>query len=685
LAKKEKNISECSKIFVELLNLPSNDLIEEEVERVVEQISQSTNVIGESSIGRKEANQTIETEAFHRQLFQSLPQPLQYKLLLGVASRCKNAVKYCQLMILIMKRFPDKINEHALNLVDIVMHGESAFATRKDGKKVTAVKDKVDVTKDKANDNDDKNKKPSDDYFSKMLIFDVFPLILSSDSNLILNQDHVQEMLENLFQFFLQQSSLGKVTDKERLLIRDHDSFDKVQRKVRDIFQLIRGKMGWESLVDMQQMEPLHVQHAKLSEYYQQNSFAKPDSGPIDLSCSNRVINVKVLKQVFFTAFLLFLIYLDQYIRQTVSRLIVVQHHQPIQATKEKPLPNAKKRKITEQNRTPKPICNNESLQSAFSGANKFFEFLNQDHHLQQELFRLIQIIGLNQYKSYETFIIDTHIYRGDTDNLLTYFQKNKSNSLKSCIQLVSTSIAKGNHSLIIDHCVELGRLIEQMKDDEKDTEKEQEKSDSNGQTMHNTRTIAAKHLIVGENGANQLSFVPFSKYEILAYAVDVLILCLRESLDHTAKASDTTIGHLIVLSQFAWPRYLDQFVYALDLIKVTFASAKFVYSPFIEYVFNSDMLEEFMSLAVNDELSVELRIVSSPNGSLKPKSMTTRGVNKNAKEEIRNALTSQIRTGQSQPPIDLFVRFIVNELSAFTIAKQPKTEAAPLRKSARK
>ena len=169
----------------------------------------------------------------------------------------------------------------------------------------------------------------------------------------------------------------------------------------------------------------------------------------------------------------------------------------------------------------------------------------------------------------------------------------------------------------------------------------------------------------------------------MLAYAIDVLVKCLRESFDLLPKPADLAIGHLIVLSQFAWPRYLKHFVHALNLIKCNFRRTAFSYVNFLDYVFNGDMLEEFMALAVSDELTIELKILGT-GGAMKSKSMTTRGVNKNAKEEIRNALTNQIRLSKGDPDIDLFIRFIGTELATFSCVKV-KEAPVMLRKSTRK
>ena len=198
----------------------------------------------------------------------------------------------------------------------------------------------------------------------------MFPLILSEESNLKLSTEQVEKLLENLFEIYFKQSAIGKVADDETLQIDCYTTLNQMQAKLREIFNRIRIKMDWDpfSIPEQLTLDCFTEQYDKLMEFYKKYSVYSPVGQPVDL---------KKLKQVFYTSFMLFLVYLDNYIRLTVSRLIVVQRSSPVSNAKNL---NAKKRKLNELKNA--PICTDDELsirlQAAFSGTNQIFAFLNQ-------------------------------------------------------------------------------------------------------------------------------------------------------------------------------------------------------------------------------------------------------------------------------------------------------------------
>jgi len=596
LAKKEENVQECSRILTQMLNLPENESLNEEIEKIVDTVKSTSN--------SNENN-------FQKQLFTSLTSQQQYQLVLKVANKCDDQINYCQLMLLIMKKFPDRINEHAMNLVDIII-------------------------------NENKQKKLnsstvySKDYFFKLLVFDVFPLILSKESNLQLTTEQVEQLLENLFKIYFQQSSIGKVSEDETLHIECTTTMNQMQSKLREIFNLIRLKMNWESFLipDQLTMSTLKEQHDQLMDKYSSTQ----QSSEVDFK----------LKQIFYTAFMLFLIYLDNYIKLTVSKLIIVQKSSP----SVKNLGGNKKRKLNDSKQSITPVCNNDELQTAFSGFNQLLAFLNLDEFLQQKFLRMMQLIGLDRCKSYVIFITDTYFYKGDYSSILSYFKGVNEYSIKSCVQLVNSSLLTGDYSLTLECTVKLVKMIS--------THRFKVSSSSN-QTFK----------IVASDERCQLTFVNYNKSDILSYAVDVAIKSLDEIVLNTNRPSDLGIGHMMVLSQYKWPMNILFFIKCLKLIKSNFQNSKFSYSSFMQYILNTDIVEEFRSLQCTQN-KIELCIMK-PAEMIKVKSMTTRGVNKNAKEEVKNALINQMRSSKIRLDDDLFIDFIINELSEFSDSSNSK------------
>ena len=597
---------ECCKILVQMLDLPENASLNEEIEKIVEVVKSTSN--------SNEKN-------FQKQLFTSLTDQQQYELLLKVTqTKCEDQSNYCQLMLLIMKKFPNRINEHALKLVEMI--------------------------------NRDRNREHQTAYSKdcRLLVFEVFPLILSEQSNLQLSTEQVEKLLENLFEIYFQQSSIGKVGDDETLQIDCHTTLNQMQAKLREIFNLIRVKMNWDPFCIPEQLtlEGVQQQYDQLMKLYKKYP-------PVYSSTVGQPVDVQ--KQVFYTSFMLFLVYLDNYIRLTVSKLIVVQRGSAQAAAKNL---NAKKRKLNELKNA--PVCAGDELsirlQTAFSGTNQIFAFLNQDHMLQQELFRMIELIGLAKCKSYEIFIIDTYFYKGDNESLLSYFTDRSAYSLKSCVQLVNSSLMTSNYQLTLEYTVKLVHMIADHPAFQTPSADQPQRPSASGPCK-----------IKAENDKCQLTFVNYNKSDILSYAIDVILSSLDKLVLAASHPSDLGIGHVIVLSQYRWPSNIRFFIKCLNLIKSNFANSKFSYPSFMQYILNTDVLEEFRALASADNCKIELAILK-PAETLKVKTMTTRGVNKNVKEEIKNALINQMRSSSIRIDDDRFIEFITNELKDFNVKK---------------
>ena len=268
----------------------------------------------------------------------------------------------------------------------------------------------------------------------------------------------------------------------------------------------------------------------------------------------------------------------------------------------------------------------------------------------------MIELVGLAKCKSYEIFIIDTYFYKGDNESLLSYFTDRSEYSLKSCVQLVNSSLMTSNYQLTLEYTVKLVNMIA-------------------GHRFPTAPASAARTAlckIKAENDKCQLTFVNYNKSDILSYAIDVILNSLDKLVLAAGKPSDLGVGHVIVLSQYRWPSNIRFFAKCLNLIKTNFMNSKFSYPSFMQYILNTNILEEFRALASSESAKIELAIMK-PTETPKLKTMTTRGVNKNVKEEIKNALISQMRSSRIRLDDDLFVSFITSELKDFNVKKSSR------------
>lgn len=198
---------------------------------------------------------------------------------------------------------------------------------------------------------------------------------------------------------------------------------------------------------------------------------------------------------------------------------------------------------------------------------------------------------------------------------------------------------------------------------------------DSHGHATPEVRTRAKScSESPGVANSRQLFFVDTTPQEILSSCIETMIACLKSTVLLSLKPSDMGLGHLVVLSQYQWPSNVELLLQVVNVISAQIGHGhtsrnsmathvhKFVYPFFVDYVFNPDILEEFMALASDERLHMELN-QRTESGMIATKSMTTRGVNKGAKEEVRTTLINQMRSSRAFLDNSLLIQFILEKM----------------------
>ncbi|RXM27059.1 Integrator complex subunit 10 [Acipenser ruthenus] len=124
-----------------------------------------------------------------------------------------------------------------------------------------------------------------------------------------------------------------------------------------------------------------------------------------------------------------------------------------------------------------------------------------------------------------------------------------------------------------------------------------------------------------------------------------------------TDNRDDLALGHVIVLLQHDWPRGESLFLKAVDKIC---QEGNFQYENFFNYVTNIDMLEEFAYLRTTEGGKIHLELL--PNQGLLIKHHTvTRGITKGVKEDFRLAMERQV-SRCAENLLTVLHRFCINE-----------------------
>lgn len=201
--------------------------------------------------------------------------------------------------------------------------------------------------------------------------------------------------------------------------------------------------------------------------------------------------------------------------------------------------------------------------------------------------------------------------------------------------------------------------------------------------------------------------FLFFDALSVIRYAVNISMDILRRHMVSPSSTSDLVVGHLIVLSQFDWPKESQIYEQSLEWLRSNkpksttpqclSASTKFTYAEFFHYIFNPNIVEDFMAM-LNQGYTLDIKslqasgVMHSPRASQQlsqsrggssgsgssergggggtstrsGKAITTRGVNKTFKEDLKVALVGKMKQSTLLMPLDLITEFIQSCLLPF-------------------
>lgn len=217
----------------------------------------------------------------------------------------------------------------------------------------------------------------------------------------------------------------------------------------------------------------------------------------------------------------------------------------------------------------------------------------------------------------------------------------------------------------------------------------------------YSTGNVIDEFRVVFKDGEDQpVGFLFFDALSLIRYVVVVLMDILKCYVTHPNPNSDPIIGHAIVLSQLDWPNQVQIYDSCISWIRANkpksttpqclSALTKFTYPDFFNYILDPNILEDFMAL-LNEGITLDIKnsrqasTTTSPGGSSSQqtntstassrsssgstrsgKAITTRGVNKTFKEDLKVALIAQMKNSSPLVPLDLIAEFVQTSLVPF-------------------
>uniref|UniRef100_A0A8C5LTD4 Integrator complex subunit 10 n=1 Tax=Leptobrachium leishanense TaxID=445787 RepID=A0A8C5LTD4_9ANUR len=212
----------------------------------------------------------------------------------------------------------------------------------------------------------------------------------------------------------------------------------------------------------------------------------------------------------------------------------------------------------------------------------------------------------------------------------------------RALIQLASCHFSLGEYRLTCEKVLELINYIVPPAQESSKTREEMPK-------------VKAKF-----RKGSDLKLLPCTSKAIMPYCLQLILACLKLRALSDAR-DDISLGHVIVLLQHDWPKGENLFLKAISKIC---QQGNFQYENFFNYITNIDMLEEFAYLRTQEGGKIHLELIPNQGVLLKASSSTlgllqqefipvlqpsiattdrhhtvTRGITKGVKEDFRLAM----------------------------------------------
>ncbi|XP_007260378.1 integrator complex subunit 10 isoform X2 [Astyanax mexicanus] len=290
-----------------------------------------------------------------------------------------------------------------------------------------------------------------------------------------------------------------------------------------------------------------------------------------------------------------------------------------------------------------------------FRTARESWDLLHSHDALESEFNKICMAWKTESWLWFRIFLTDMIIYQGHYRKALSSLvqlsalqpQQNQ-NSLsatsnlethRALIQQASCHYALGEHRLACEKVLEVvSGLVPQNQEPVKPSEEQ-------GRVRNKPRK------------GNDLRLIPCTSKDVLPFCLQLMLACFKLRAFSDSGRDDLALGHVIVLLQHDWPQGEALFLKAVDRIC---EQGSFQYENFFNYVTNIDMLEEFAYLRTTEGGRVQLELL--PNQGMLIKHHTvTRGITKGVKEDFRLAMERQVsRCGENL--LNVLHRFCINE-----------------------
>ncbi|XP_034739694.1 integrator complex subunit 10 isoform X2 [Etheostoma cragini] len=608
---------------------------------------------------------------FLRGLFETLPGRVQCEMLLKATEQCFNTLEKAEMLLLLLKRFPESVVQHGVNLGETLLDAEVS-----------------------------ENVETPVNCFRKLFVCDVLPLVINN-VDMRLPASLMQKYMLKAAEFYIGYVTRGPSPDvqiqgsqeggslKSTTVSRGSQRYviDGLSEKssvvaepwerLLDILAVVgarcewQGDMGQRSYVDMLQRVKELCRYLPGLE------------GDTRSRCCSQVVICAAL--VLFRSAFLYVSAVQPALFQGVNTLssgpwILVEDLSLVyndvegergavkHAHKKRKLPDGREKTMSSDdeeglgkgrgrhilvNKTEMPSWL-ETLES-FRTARESWDLLHSHDGLETEFKKICASWKTDSWLWFRIFLSDMIIYQGQYRKALSSLhqmaavqqpqpgQQSPSGQgsmehHRALIQQASCHYALGEYRMACEKLLDVvGGLVPPSQEPTKSPE-------DHGRVKNKTRK------------GNDLRLLPCTSKAVLPFCLQLMLACFKLRA-FTDSRDDLSLGHVVVLLQHDWPRGEMLFLKTVDKIC---QQGSFQYENFFNYVTNIDMLEEFAYLRTPEGGRIQLELL--PNQGMLIKHHTvTRGITKGVKEDFRLAMERQVsRCGENL--FSVLHRFCINE-----------------------
>ncbi|XP_053734751.1 integrator complex subunit 10 isoform X1 [Synchiropus splendidus] len=632
---------------------------------------------------------------FLRGLFETLPGRIQCEMLLKATEQCFNTLEKAEMLLLLLKRFPESVVQHGVSLGETLLEAEAS-----------------------------ENMETPVNCFRKLFVCDVLPLVINN-MDMRLPVTLMQKYMLKAAEFYICYVTRGPSQDGQMHGSQDGGSLKSpsVSRgsqryvidglsekssvvtepweKLLDILTVVgarcewQGDVGQRSFVDMlQRVKELCRYRPALEADGRSRGWSQVVICATLVLFRSAFLYVSSVQPALFQGLNalssgpwilvedLSSVYMDIEVERGAvkhshkKRKLAEGREKTVSSDDEDGLGKGRGRLIMV-NKTEMPGWS-ETLES-FCTARESWELLHSHDGLESEFKKICASWKTENWLWFRIFLTDMIIYQGQYRKALSSLHQMASvqqsqlglpspsgqTSLeqhRALIQQASCHYALGEHRMACEKLLDLvSGLIPPNQEPARSTE---DQCKVRGGKLRK---------------ANDLRLLPCTSKAIVPFCLQMMLACFKPRA-FADNRDDLSLGHVVVLLQYDWPQGEMLFLKAVDKIC---QQGAFQYENFFNYVTNIDMLEEFAYLRTPEGGRIQLELlpnqgmlIKNPNPALGVDLNTlllqgvqtmdrhhtvTRGITKGVKEDFRLAMERQVsRCGENL--LSVLHRFCINE-----------------------